>query len=406
MIIKSYLEWSQTASAEDRALAVGILAEVYLGGELGVEERWNAEAALTLALDDSSVGVRKRLAELLGSAERVPRHIIQVLAQDTPEVSRIVLANSPVLRDVDLIEQLSRGSESLNLAVAQRAHVSIALAASIMERCDITAILALLENEGAEVPEASLPHLLERFADEGSLREVLLARDDLPVSIRVTLVAAIARQLTGFAESCGWLTTTRADRLARETREAGAITVASSAQSHEISEAVIRLRKSGQLTPQLLLRSVLSGETRLLVAALADLAEVSLHKASGFVHSRSGMGFKALYRKAGMPAGLLPAFEAALSAWHEFGAAFDDDAPRLSLRMVERVLTSVAMLEREELGQVMLLLTQYQSEAAREEARISLAALMSKPAPPVMIEQDDLEKRLETALEIELLQAA
>jgi uncharacterized protein (DUF2336 family) len=406
MIIKSYLEWSQRASAEDRALAVGILAEIYLGGDLAPDDRRSAEAALTLALDDPAVIVRKTLAELIGGTERIARHIIVTLARDVPEVAQIVLANSPLLHDAELIEALSHGSPLMHLALAQRTHVSTAVAAAIADRGALNAVLALLENEGAEVPESCLKRLIERFGNEGGLREILLSRTDLPAAIRVTLVTAAAEQLAGFAQSCGWLSASRAERLSRETREAGAITVASGAGRDGIADLAVRLRMTGQLTPQLLLRSVLSGETRLLTAALADLADISVEKASGFVHGRSGMGFKALYRRAGMPLSLLPAFDAALSAWHEYGAAFESDAPCLSLRMIERVLTSVAVLDQEDMGQLMLLLTQYQAEAAREDARVSIAAIMAENAEALTIDQNDLEKRLETALEIELRLAA
>jgi hypothetical protein len=138
---------------------------------------------------------------------------------------------------------------------------------------------------------------------------------------------------------------------------------------------------------------------------LAELAGVSYDKASGFVHGRGGMGFRALYRKAGLPQRLEPAFEAALSAWSEFGMA-QAEPGKLSRRMIERVLTSVASLDDRELDKLMVLLMRYQAEAAREDARDAVAEIIGDTAPPITSHQPDLEVRLQDALQLEFRRAA
>ncbi len=405
MMVRSYLEWSLTASALERAEAVGILADVYLDGELSPAERRDAEAALTLALDDPAAMVRRVLAQKLGASERTPRPIIAALAEDLPDIASVVIANSPVITDAALVDILALGDPMVQIAIAQRPHVSPSVAAALAEVATAEANIALIENDGAEVALFSLNRLLERFPDHSVLREVLLQRGDLPVDIRMTLVKSASDQLTAFARDCGWLTELRATRLANECQENGAITVAVEAQSDEMVNLVRRLRSSGRLTPQLLLRSLLSGETRLLTASLSELSGVSYDKASGFVHARGGIGFRALYRKATLPKRLEPAFEAALSAWHEFGMA-QAEPGRLSRQMIERVLTSVASLDDRELDKLMALLLRYQAEAAREDARSTIAAIVAESAPPVRLAQQDLEHRLQEALQVEFRQAA
>ncbi len=406
MMIRNYLHWSQTASSTDRAEAVSILAGVYLHGELDPQDKREAQAALTLALDDPAHAVRKAMALVLGASERAPRHIIAALAQDHADIALIVLGNSPVLADSELVDTLVLGDSSMQIAIAQRPYLSSAVSAAIAEIAPVEVIVAMIENDGAEIPEFSLRRMIERHRNAGSLREALLKRGDLPVDIRVGLVSAVADQLAAFAQQCGWLTFARADRLARESKEAGTITVAADTDTHSITHIAVTLRASGQLTPQLLLRSLLSGETRLLTAALADLSEVSLQKASGLVHARGGIGFRALYRKAGLPMAYEPAFEAALAAWQEFGADLAGNGSTLSRRMVERVLTSCASIESAEMDRLMALLLRYQAEAARHEARLTVSDMLESMAPPVSLDADDLELHLEQALAIEFKQAA
>jgi uncharacterized protein (DUF2336 family) len=406
MIIRTYLDWSRNATVEDRALAVGILAELYLAGDLSDEDRHHAEAALTLVLDDHALPVRKTLAEALGACERVPRHIIIGLLQDHAEVAQIVIANSPVLQDHELVACLKHEVPMVHVAVAQRNLVAPEVSAAIAERGDITAILALLENNGAEIREASIHAMIDRFGEESALRELLLNRPDLPVDIRMMLVDMVTRQLVGFAARCGWLSSSRAQRVQLETAELGSLVVAAEASPHEILDLVLRLRTTGQLTPQLLLRSLLCGDTRLLIAALADLAGVSTEKASGFVQGRSVAGFRALYRKAGMPVLVMPAFEAALVAWHQHGADLDPDRLRLSLRMVESVLTSMAVHDPADQSGLLVLLGRFQAEAARQNAHERIASILATETPKIMLDEAEIEKQLSAALELEFKLAA
>ncbi len=405
MMVRSYLEWSLSASTQERAEAVGILADVYLDGELSPPERRDAEAALILALDDPAPAIRRVLALKLGASERTPRPIIAALIEDLPDIASVVIANSPLVTDPALVDLLALGDPMTQIAIAQRQHVSPNVCAAVAEVALVEAIVALIQNDGAEMQMSSLNLLLGRFPDHSVLREALLERGDLPVDIRMVLVKGVAEQLTEFAKDCGWLSDVRASRLTADCTESSAITVATEAESDEMIDLVRALRCSGRLTPQLLLRSLLSGETRLLAASLADLAGVAHDKASGFVHARGGMGFRALYRKAGMPQRLEPAFEAALSAWHEFGMA-QVEPGRLSRQMVERVLTSVSAFEDTEMDKLMALLLRYQAEAAREEARQAVAVIVAGTAPPAALEQDDLEQRLQEALQLEFREAA
>ncbi|MGL4241040.1 MAG: DUF2336 domain-containing protein, partial [Beijerinckiaceae bacterium] len=180
-----------------------------------------------------------------------------------------------------------------------------------------------------------------------------------------------------------------------------------SAENEEMRQLALRLRSSGQLTPQLLMRAVLSGEIRLFIAALADLAEVEPARAQGFVLGRSMMGFGALYRKAGLPKALEPAFAAAVAAWQELSRHVDITEGRLSRLMIEMVVSAVALIEGPEIDQLRAVLGGYQAEAAREDARLRVQGILAAPKPePAIAAADDLDVRLQDALALEFQQAA
>lgn len=410
MLVRSFLHWMKTAPAQDRADATFALAEAFLHSPLSPEDRSETIAALTLALDDPSPLVRQALAAVFAHAETAPRPIVVSLANDRDDIAAPVLAFSPLLTDAELVDRAALGEGVIQSAIALRPHVSDALAAALVEIGERDAVAALLANPGADIAAFSLRRIAERFGADAEIRQTLLARDDLPIDARHGLLVAVTGELTRFVTGCGWLPPARAERLAVEARDAGTVILAGDSDPDTVGDLVAHLRHSGQLTAALLLRSVLSGDTRVLEAALASLAEMPLRRVSGLVHNRFLPGFKALYRRAGLPDALAPAFEAALAAINELDGEAGREG-RLSRTIVERVLTSCAALGTAEVDALMALLARFQAEAAREEAR-TIAEVWLAEAPRLiairhpLLDAAEFDARLEAALAAELDLAA
>lgn len=366
MIVRRFLLWARNAPPADRAEAVAALANAYLQSPLSVSDRWEAETALTAMLDDRSVLVRRAMAEALAASPDAPRHIALALAGDRHEVAVPVLARSPVLLDCDLVDCAALGDERVQAAIAGRTAVSAPVSAALAEIGTAGALEALARNPGAEIAETSLFRIVERHGDRPALREALLSRPDLPVEVSQAIASALATTLEAMAKQCDWLSPERSGRAIREARER--TTVALSARSRsEVGRFVAYLRRSGQLTPALILRAILSREVAFATASFADLAQMPAKRAAAILSDRRGGGFRALYAKAGLPEGLRAAFEAAIGALRDEGAA--DAAPQLSRRMIEQVLAACQRLPEEEAGRLVALLRRFEMEAARDEAR-------------------------------------
>jgi len=96
-----------------------------------------------------------------------------------------------------------------------------------------------------------------------------------------------------------------------------------------------------------------------------------LSRVAGIVHDRRGVGFRALYDKAGLPASTFPAFQEALEATREDGFMIEPgSASRLKRRIIERVLTRCESDAPDQVEPLLTLLRRYAAEAAREEARL------------------------------------
>ncbi|MEE7464878.1 DUF2336 domain-containing protein [Methylobacterium fujisawaense] len=368
MIIRDFLAWTQDASAERRAEATATLARTYLYGDLGADAAWEAKTALLALLDDPSPLVRRALAETCAASARAPRPLVVALSSDVPEVARPVLARSPVLTDADLVDAAALGDEATRAVIAARHHLSHAVAGALAEIGETDTLVVLAANPTAKITAGRMLRMIERRGDEAALREALLARADLPPEVRHALGIAVARALTDFVTDRAWLGAERLDRMSREAGERVALEACEGFGAAAVTRLVTHLRASRQLTAGLILRAVLSGRTDFALAALADL---SGQDHAGVARAmRDPRLFADLHDRAGLPEALLPAMQAALSAWHELArAAAPVRGTGLSRRLIESAIGACGDLSDPEMHPVITLLNRYEAEAARDEAR-------------------------------------
>jgi len=370
MIVQQFVEWAQTAGASVRADGASALARAYLYGDFDAEQRREAERALAMLLDDPSPLVRRALAEAFASAQDAPHYMILALADDQSDISAIVLGRSPLLSDAELIDCAAIGDMFAQSAIALRPRLSAPVAAALAEVGKREAVISLAVNPGADLPDFSAHRIVERFGEDAEVREALLSRPHLPGALRSDLVAATSQALLAFVTQCNWMPTERAERATREAREKAnvIIAVSSDAELNGPSKLVKHLRLSGQLTAGLVLRALLSGNVSLFEAALCELSGMPMTRVQGLAVHCHSTGFAALYRKAGLPENLLPAFRAALDALRVCGHDYPGSA-RLSRQMVERVLTACDEMEGSAADKLFALLRRFEVEALREETR-------------------------------------
>jgi uncharacterized protein (DUF2336 family) len=371
MIIRQFLAWTQHSSAARRAEAAGALARAYLYDGLGEDVAWEAEAALLALLDDPSSLVRRALAEACAACANAPRTLIVALAGDQAEIATLVLARSPVLSDADLVDGVAIGCLAARRAIASRLDLSPAVAGALAEIAEPEALVVLVRNRTAHITTGSLMRMVERHGDVAALREAVLARPYLPLEVRQSVTTRLAESLSAFAVSSGWLTPARSARASREAQERTTLAFCAEAHPVDLARLVAHLKACGQLNAGLLLRAILSGNMAFAEMALADLAGLPVRRVAGLMHDASTAAFAALHRKAGLPPVLLPAFSAALSAWREAGqGAIASAGAGLSRLMIERALTACETMPFAEAQSVMALLSRFEAEAARDEARV------------------------------------
>ncbi len=388
MIVRRFLLWARTAPAEARASGAAALAGAYLRSSLSPEDRAEAETALIALIDDPSPLVRRAIAEEMAPSPHTPRNLALGLIADQSDVAALMLAHSPVFTEADLVDAAAVGDLLAQRAVAMRRCLPAGVAAALAEVGGEEALLTLVNNRTAEIPDFSFERVIERCGDNGALREALLERPDLPPGLRQVIASRVSDALAHFVSGCGWLTPERSARLAREATERVAVALAAGGEETDAPAIVEVLRATGRLTPGLMLRSLLSGEPALAEAAFVALSDLPPGRVAALLRDRRGAGLKALCRKAGLPPALELAFVAAILALNARG--FDAGAARCGIdrALLREVLAACEAMEGPEADALVALLRRMDAEAARDEARLMADSLADDAAFALLVEAD------------------
>jgi uncharacterized protein (DUF2336 family) len=380
MLVRAYLDWLTTAPPEGRAEAVAVMAETVLSGCLVGEDKVEAESALMLTLDDDALIVRRALAQALAPSDKAPRAVILALAHDLSPVSSHVLLASPLLTDADLVDTLDTADRFAQTAIALRPGLRLPVTRAIAEKAVVEAVVAMMASETAEIAPAAFARAAERFSDHAELRGVMLEREDLPVAVRQRLVFAVSGALQSFLSQTQWLSDARAERCVSEAERRATIAIATDCDRQETDELIVALRTAKRLTPNLLLRAVLSGETGLLEASLAQLSGMQRHRVAAMLNDPGGSALSAVYDRAGLPASLKIAL---LNAVRGNLATRQRSAPlgELEIATIRSTLIACEARRDDSLAPAIALLRRYEAEALRELARAVASDLRATPAP-------------------------
>lgn len=362
MLVKSFFAWMHQADDEERASAVVMLADAYLSGNHGDDLPGDVDAALTSVLDDPAPKVRRALADCLADRPEAPRHIVIALAADIPDVSRLLVARSPVLAEADLIDLAITAEPVVLVAIALRQDVTWRIAHEIVARGLIQPILALIGNGLSEIADADLLASVDAFGSDARLREVIKARGELPAEVLHALMLALAHE----AGESG------AARLADATLQGATIAIAQRA-GRKLPGFVAYLRARGHLTPALLLRSVLGGEVEFLAVSLADLCALDVSRVRNLLVSRAESAILAMLKRAQLPAFLQPVLVAAIRASVALAPA--DRGAALSLAVIQAAQSGCIVDHDEDGVRLLALLRRYETEAVRARSRELAASL-------------------------------
>ncbi|MDR3539139.1 MAG: DUF2336 domain-containing protein [Acetobacteraceae bacterium] len=329
-----------------RAELADKLANDLEGAQLTETELRLAQDIVRILARDVEVTVRAALSASLRGTAKLPHDVALRLANDVEAVALPILTHSLVLTDADLVTIVRAGSSAKLVAVAGRPEVSEDVSAALITHADETAVATLMRNAAARISEISLNGAVDRFAGSTAVMDGMVKRDILPMTVAERLAVVVSEQLRDHLVRHHELSPSLASDIVLRGREGAILQLGRGASAPELWHLLTQMHRNLRLTPSLILRAVCMGDIAFFEASLAVMASITVANAQVLIHDSGRQGLAALYKHAGLPQGLFPAFRAAVDTIQSTG--FDGeprDLERFRARVIARVLTQIENLD-------------------------------------------------------------
>jgi uncharacterized protein (DUF2336 family) len=362
-------------SAEVRADVAGKIAADLSGHALTPAQTKLGQDIVRILARDVEVSVRASLSRGLRHSSNLPRDVARKLADDVESVALPMLADSLVLTDRDLVEIVGYGSALKHEAIASRPNLTETVTGALIDQAAEPAVTVLMGNTTAAITEDKLNHAVTRFAGSTRIKEAMVLRENLPVTVAERLVTMVSEALQTHLVKVHALAPATAADIVLKSREHEIIRLSQGASDAGLRQMVAQMERNGRLTPSLILRALCTGDIGFFEAAMATKADISVENSQILIHEQSGRGLDALYRKAGMPEALYGAIRAAVDIVDEVG--FDGephDLERFRSRIITRVLTLVRTVDPADADYLLDKLADVLAHASAEEAHREGAA--------------------------------
>lgn len=320
-----------------------------LAGKLGreIEDERLSASELHLAQDivrvmskDVEASVRGALSQSLRRARHLPHDVALRLANDIEAVALPILNSSPVLTDADLVAVVRAGVSAKQMAIAARPEVSRLVSDVLIADASEPAVATLMRNDAARISDESLGKVVDRFADSEAVKENLVRRQSLPMTVTERLVNLVSDRLKEYLVGHHELPAALATDIVLHGREHSIINLSAGAGDRDLAKLVAQMHASQRLTPSLVLRALCMGDVAFFEVAVAALSRVPVENVRILLDDAGQLGLKSLYDKTGLPQAMLPVVRIALDVVRntpmEGGI---EEVERYRARVIERILT-------------------------------------------------------------------
>ncbi|MGI9353367.1 MAG: DUF2336 domain-containing protein [Rhizobiaceae bacterium] len=395
MVIEYFMEWVLTAPVTKRVDAAVALARACIKKNIQPEERDEIEAALTVLIDDNAPAVRLAIAETFGAFGSAPRHLMTALASDNTEISVVVLSQSPVFHDAELVNFIQRGTDENQIAISCRPWLSPDVISAICHMGCRDAALGLLMNSAARFSRDDLHAIASNHGVSTEVRLTLLDRSDLAAETRHLLIGKLGEALGGLIARKSWLPKDRLETTIGEAFDKASIIFAANTKDEEIVSVVRNLMSQNRLTVSFLVRAICMGNISLVACALSELSGIRFKRAEAILTSNRRSAFKALYERAGLPQPAFVVFATALNTWRRLlDSGSRTNQARLPFLVTKEVLESYAGTSDGMIDDLLVLLRKLSAETARESSRAKAIEISSREkqavaALPILDETED-----------------
>jgi len=270
------------ASREEIYLAVASLYRIQ-GAGLNQRERELMREILRKLTFDVEMAIRIALAQRLAEDSAAPHDLILLLVDDSIEVARPLILNSPLLTESDVLNLIAHCDVGHQEVVAARPHIGVAVTDALAASNNESVLMALVRNVTARISDASYRTLVEKSRNLTGLQEPLVRRPDLPPQLATSMCEWVSDALKAFIQTNHRLAPATLIKGGVEPALTDALQIIKSkpapskdAPADSAQKLIEKLANSGQLKAGFLMRVLSQGQLDLFDLAFARLLETDI----------------------------------------------------------------------------------------------------------------------------------
>ena len=242
--------------------------------------------------DHADVEALAQLSEILASVPSARLEIVQRLARhEDATVACPILRKSEYLSEEDLIEIAACRSPAHGLAIAQRTSIGKAIVDVLLDHGDTAVCLQLAKSLGANISSEGYSRLARMAERNDDLANLFVNRTDVPEEALRRLLARLPRSVRARLLRIAAPERMEAVKAVIEGVEAAICTKAPERIDYSEAQArILELNNNGKLNDSTVNRFATWREYRNLVAALSQLATVTIQTIEPLLYERDYYG--------------------------------------------------------------------------------------------------------------------
>ncbi|HEY7765100.1 MAG TPA: DUF2336 domain-containing protein [Aestuariivirgaceae bacterium] len=328
-------------------------------------QRQDAVANLIKLASDPIFEVRRSTAEFLSVVTPLEPELMFTIVADEDEIALPFVTKSPAFDLPRMLAVLKLGDMVRQVHLAARHDLFCQCADYIVQRTDWPACAALLDNPEFEPCEADYRALYRRFQDRPQIMERLLARDDLPLDIRILQAKHASRRIQDYLHAAAFSTADPSELLA-DAEESATLHVLVQASEAELDKAISFLLTRRMLTPSLLVRAALNGAMHVVEHSLAVLSGIPVKRLQRLFYERGPVSIKAIFNRCRLPTACVRLIQAAREVERLARRSGEDvSSDQFGVRTIEKIVTGCGDIGLHEKMRLLDLVENFGPERAR-----------------------------------------
>ncbi|WP_395686763.1 DUF2336 domain-containing protein [Aestuariivirga sp.] len=377
--VQVLMDATEQCSVEQRQqLAAQVAAFLCSEGEPQQEREQLIAVALRLAAD-ASPEVREVLARGLSGLAGLHPDLLFAIVSDDDNIALPFLCATPALTQLHMLSVLRVGDEARQAAILSRPDVTTDVIDFVVKSLPLALNRLLLKSDRFCLTSQQFQTLYDRFSDQQDMTDLLLARPDLPASIRILQVRRAATSLQGLLSERDWLQGGDAAGLIEEAEENAVLELLGSTRAAQLPSLVSFLVNQDILTPSIIVRAACRGDIDIVTNCLAILAHWPVERVRQQVFGSGNL--RTLIERAGLPQSCHWPLRAVCDVAHDQrldGVRLTSD--EFGSRVVEALMTRYAAMPKAEQPRSLDVVSRYASGRARLIARRLKDDLMAEAA--------------------------